>query len=181
MAAASPDPHEWRVADARFETSAPTLDDAPHPDRPEFAVAGRSNAGKSSLLNAIAGRQGLARTSAAPGRTQLLNFFALALVGRGARLEVRCADLPGELLEVLVVPRGIGALEQGRYGPFPEPPDTEAVAVRGVGPEPGVQALVDEGVGRPEQQILDEDRITVVRHPPAHSYLASIGPRRLFQ
>jgi GTP-binding protein len=95
MAAASSNPHDWRVADARFETSAPTLAAAPHPDRPEFAVAGRSNAGKSSLLNALAGRQGLARTSAAPGRTQLLNFFAMALIGGGGRLEVRCADLPG--------------------------------------------------------------------------------------
>ncbi len=95
MAAGSLDPHEWRVAEARFETSAPTSAAAPHPDRPEFAVVGRSNSGKSSLLNALAGRQGLARTSAAPGRTQLLNFFALSLVRGPQRVEVRCADLPG--------------------------------------------------------------------------------------
>jgi GTP-binding protein len=54
----------------------------------EVAFAGRSNAGKSSALNAIAGRKDLARTSKTPGRTQLINFFALD----GSR---RLADLPG--------------------------------------------------------------------------------------
>jgi GTP-binding protein len=54
----------------------------------EIAFAGRSNAGKSSAINAITGRRKLARTSKSPGRTQLVNFFAL---GPGARL----VDLPG--------------------------------------------------------------------------------------
>ena len=54
----------------------------------EVAFAGRSNAGKSSALNAITGRKDLARTSKTPGRTQLINFFAL----NGAQ---RLADLPG--------------------------------------------------------------------------------------
>jgi GTP-binding protein len=54
----------------------------------EIAFAGRSNAGKSSAINAITGRRKLARTSKSPGRTQLVNFFALA---PGARL----VDLPG--------------------------------------------------------------------------------------
>jgi GTP-binding protein len=95
VANATVKPDDWRVTEARFEISAPALAGAPAPDRPEFAVAGRSNAGKSSLLNALTGRTGLARTSAAPGRTQLLNFFAMTLHGKGAKLEVRCADLPG--------------------------------------------------------------------------------------
>ena len=54
----------------------------------EVAFAGRSNAGKSSAINAILGRRGLARTSKTPGRTQLVNFFA---VGEGLRI----TDLPG--------------------------------------------------------------------------------------
>src|SRR5687767_15340757 len=54
----------------------------------EVAFAGRSNAGKSSALNALVGRKDLARTSKTPGRTQLINFFAL---NPGSRL----ADLPG--------------------------------------------------------------------------------------
>lgn len=54
----------------------------------EVAFAGRSNAGKSSALNAIAGRKDIARTSKTPGRTQLINFFSLGG-------EQRLADLPG--------------------------------------------------------------------------------------
>lgn len=54
----------------------------------EVAFAGRSNAGKSSAINAILGRQGLARTSKSPGRTRLINFFELSLLAR-------IVDLPG--------------------------------------------------------------------------------------
>jgi GTP-binding protein len=54
----------------------------------EVAFAGRSNAGKSSAINAIVGRQGLARTSKAPGRTRLINFFELSP-------HARIVDLPG--------------------------------------------------------------------------------------
>jgi GTP-binding protein len=74
-------------ARARFLTSAAQLSQLPPPDRPELAFAGRSNAGKSSALNALCGRRQLARVSRTPGRTQLLNFFELA--------EGRIVDLPG--------------------------------------------------------------------------------------
>jgi GTP-binding protein len=50
----------------------------PPPDRPEVAFAGRSNVGKSSLINTLVHRKGLAKTSATPGRTQSLNFFSVA-------------------------------------------------------------------------------------------------------
>jgi GTP-binding protein len=74
--------------DAKFVSSAFTLTDCPRWDCAEVALAGRSNVGKSSLLNALTGTRWLARTSKTPGRTRCLNFFAagdtLALV-----------DLPG--------------------------------------------------------------------------------------
>jgi GTP-binding protein len=59
----------------QFLKSAPSLQDLPASDRLEMAFAGRSNVGKSSLINAVVRRHGLARTSNTPGRTQELNFF----------------------------------------------------------------------------------------------------------
>ena len=73
-----------------FLKSAPTLDFLPDPTVPELAFAGRSNVGKSSLLNALTGRKSLARASVTPGRTQELNFFE---VGEPAVL--RLVDMPG--------------------------------------------------------------------------------------
>lgn len=66
----------------------------PAGDRPEFAFAGRSNVGKSSLINALTGRRDLARTSNTPGRTQELNFFVLP-EGGGPEDSIYLVDLPG--------------------------------------------------------------------------------------
>ncbi|WP_370299743.1 ribosome biogenesis GTP-binding protein YihA/YsxC [Abyssibacter sp.] len=76
------------LARAQFECSAAALRQAPEPDRPEIAFAGRSNAGKSSVINAVTRQKSLARTSKTPGRTQLLNFFQLEDTAR-------LVDLPG--------------------------------------------------------------------------------------
>ena len=73
-----------------FLKSAPSLDFLPDPTLPELAFAGRSNVGKSSLLNALTGRKSMARASVTPGRTQELNFFE---VGEPAVL--RLVDMPG--------------------------------------------------------------------------------------
>ncbi len=86
----------WRVTDAQFERSAPTRAVLPPEGLPEFAVAGRSNVGKSSLINACTHKGALARVSRSPGRTQLLNAFTWILRGPEVdALEVRCVDLPG--------------------------------------------------------------------------------------
>ncbi len=73
-----------------FLKSAPGLRFMPDPSVPEVAFAGRSNVGKSSLLNALTGRKSLARTSNTPGRTQELNFFDV-----GRPLQMRLVDMPG--------------------------------------------------------------------------------------
>jgi len=73
-----------------FLKSAPGIQYLPDPDVPEVAFAGRSNVGKSSLLNALTNRNGLARTSNTPGRTQELNFFDV-----GTPPVFRLVDMPG--------------------------------------------------------------------------------------
>ncbi|BBC70881.1 YihA family ribosome biogenesis GTP-binding protein [Altererythrobacter sp. B11] len=73
-----------------FLLSAPQLKFLPEPDFPEIAFAGRSNVGKSSLINALTGRKAIARTSVTPGRTQELNFFEI-----GTPTVFRLVDMPG--------------------------------------------------------------------------------------
>ena len=73
-----------------FLKSAPGLQFLPDATVPEIAFAGRSNVGKSSLLNALTNRKSLARTSNTPGRTQELNFFDV-----GQPLQLRLVDMPG--------------------------------------------------------------------------------------
>jgi len=77
-----------RFQEARFLVSAAAARQFPQDLGAEVAFVGRSNAGKSSAINAITQRRGLARTSKAPGRTRLLNFFELAP-------QRRLVDLPG--------------------------------------------------------------------------------------
>ncbi len=73
-----------------FLLSAPQLKFLPEPTVPEIAFCGRSNVGKSSLLNALSGRKAIARTSVTPGRTQELNFFEI-----GSPTQFRLVDMPG--------------------------------------------------------------------------------------
>jgi GTP-binding protein len=75
---------------AAFLKSAPELKFLPDPGAPEIAFAGRSNVGKSSLLNRLTNRAALARTSNTPGRTQELNFFEI-----GEPVRLRLVDMPG--------------------------------------------------------------------------------------
>jgi GTP-binding protein len=77
-----------------FLLSAPSLKFLPDPVVAEIAFAGRSNVGKSSLLNAITGRKSLARTSVTPGRTQELNFFDVGGT-LGEIPDFRLVDMPG--------------------------------------------------------------------------------------
>ena len=76
------------AAECRFFFAAQRLDQLPPPGGPEIAFAGRSNVGKSTLINALVGHKALARASSQPGRTKQLNFFDL-----GGRLVL--VDMPG--------------------------------------------------------------------------------------
>ena len=69
--------------DVQFETSAAHFSQFPTVELPEIAIVGRSNAGKSSVLNCIFNRKKLAFTAKEPGKTRLLNFFSVRYNGKG--------------------------------------------------------------------------------------------------
>ena len=83
-----------KVKHAEFALAAPSWEALPHPTAPEVAFVGRSNVGKSSLLNALLGRRQLAKTSGTPGKTQALNFYAVNPNPQG-HPDVFLVDLPG--------------------------------------------------------------------------------------
>lgn len=89
-----------KIVDAKFLTSAQSIADSPSPDMAEVAFLGRSNVGKSSLLNTLTNRKGLAKSSSTPGKTQLINYFDIKFKtneenGMPPYLFTRFVDLPG--------------------------------------------------------------------------------------
>ncbi len=84
-----------KLLDARFVTTAVEPKGYPAGHTAEVAFVGRSNVGKSSMINALTGRRKLVRVSNTPGRTRTLNFFDVELERGGERHRVRLADLPG--------------------------------------------------------------------------------------
>ena len=85
------------IINAKFLTSAPTIKLAPEGDISEVAFLARSNVGKSSLLNSLVKHKGMAKVSATPGKTQLINFFHVEFRDQETdeRKEARLVDLPG--------------------------------------------------------------------------------------
>jgi GTP-binding protein len=129
----------------RFVTSAFAPAGYPRWERAEIAFAGRSNVGKSSLLNALAGVRGLARTSRTPGRTRSLNFFelgeALALVdlpgfGYAAMAHTEAERIAALLRDYLATRRNLAALVMlidARRGPADEERELAAMVThRGI-------------------------------------------------
>lgn len=85
------------IINAKFVTSAPSIKLAPPENISEVAFLARSNVGKSSLLNALVNHKGMAKVSATPGKTQLINFFHVEFRDQDSdeRKEARLVDLPG--------------------------------------------------------------------------------------
>lgn len=84
-----------QILEAQFVATAVTQEQYPNPLHPEVAFVGRSNVGKSSMINALAARRKLVRVSNTPGRTRTINFFDVHLREREQKHIVRLADLPG--------------------------------------------------------------------------------------
>lgn len=87
-----------RIVEAKFLESAQSIEDSPSPDKAEVAFLGRSNVGKSSLLNTLTNRKGLAKSSSTPGKTQLINYFNIKFKTESEEvpyLYARFVDLPG--------------------------------------------------------------------------------------
>ena len=89
-----------KIIDSVFLTSAQSIQDSPPPNKAEIAFLGRSNVGKSSLLNSLTKRKTLAKSSSTPGKTQLINFFDITFKDYNATDDIekyyaRFVDLPG--------------------------------------------------------------------------------------
>ncbi len=168
------------AGECTFLVSAADENDLPPLGAPEVAFAGRSNVGKSSLLNTLTGRKGLARTSNTPGRTRLLNFFGL-----GGRLIL--VDLPGygyarasktDIARWNKLTRGylkgrsqlrrICLLVDARHGlkssdeQVMEELDSAAVSYQ------IVLTKADKVKPGPLRRLVEEIQATVARHPAAH-------------
>jgi GTP-binding protein len=84
-----------KVLEANFITTATRPEQYPREPIPEVAFVGRSNVGKSSMINTLANRKKLVRVSNTPGRTRTLNFFDVIVENKGRKKLIRLCDLPG--------------------------------------------------------------------------------------
>ena len=84
-----------RLTEASFVASAPSLKECLPEGCSEVAFLGRSNVGKSSIINALTNRKNLAKKSSTPGKTRLINFFDVTFDNEGEKSQARFVDLPG--------------------------------------------------------------------------------------
>ncbi len=83
------------ITHAAYLISSPDYTKCPKPDRPEYVFIGRSNVGKSSLINMLCNKQKLAKTSGSPGKTQMINHFTIESVADKKKTQWYIVDLPG--------------------------------------------------------------------------------------
>ncbi len=164
-----------------FITGAADPGGLPPPGLPEIAFAGRSNVGKSSLINAVAGRRSIARVSNTPGRTQQVNFFAV-----GDRLIV--VDLPGygyaaapkdtvagwtELVRLYlkgrVTLRHVLLLIDSRHGVKPNDHDIMTMLDRAAVPYQVILTKTDKIGAAAAQNVQAETEAALLKHPAART------------
>jgi len=167
-----------------FVWGAQTLSDLPEAGLPEVCFAGRSNVGKSSLVNALTGRRALARISNTPGRTQQLNFFDL-----GGRL--RLVDMPGYgyaevpktmreawtevvkgFLRGRVVLKRALVLVDSRHGLKPVDQETMRLMDGAGVPYQVVLTKADKPKAGALAKVVEETAKALVKHPAAHPEVA---------
>lgn len=83
------------ITNAAYLISSPDYTKCPEPNKPEYVFTGRSNVGKSSLINMLCNKQKLAKTSASPGKTQMINHFNIESVTNKQKTDWYLVDLPG--------------------------------------------------------------------------------------
>ena len=158
------------------------MDGLPPADRVEVCFAGRSNVGKSSLINALTGRKGLARASNTPGRTQEINFFTAA--------DVYVVDLPGygfanapvtvvekwqrllkQYLSGRPTLRRVFVLIDARHGAKAVDEDIMSLLDKSAVTFQVVMTKVDKVKGRALDEAMDRTRAALARHPAAYPEL----------
>lgn len=173
-----------------FERGVVAMEGLPEPDLPEIAFAGRSNVGKSSLLNALVGRTHLARTSNTPGRTREINFFRMSDA-------LRLVDLPGygyaavpksvvknwtqlifDYLQGRVVLRRLLLLIDSRHGVKPGDRELMALLDKSAVSYQAVLTKTDKLTAPALEVRLVEVAAEMAKHPAAHPDIIATSSRK---
>ncbi|MEI8393592.1 MAG: ribosome biogenesis GTP-binding protein YihA/YsxC [Rhodospirillaceae bacterium] len=171
------------AAECRFVWGADTLDQLPEASLPEVTFAGRSNVGKSSLINALTGRKTLARISDTPGRTQQLNFFNLGerlllvdVPGYGYAKESRTkVDAWSELLRRYLkgrpTLRRVSLLIDSRHGPKPDDGSMMTLLDKAAVPFQIVLTKCDKTTQKSLVSVIAATEAALTPHPAAFPFV----------